>query len=292
MIDHEPFLRLIAGRQLGDLDAAEEAELDTHLAACTSCAAEARSIADAAAELAFAAAVRRPPPGMRPAVLAAIHAAATAETVSVPASTGAPAPASGIQPSYTPPAPVRAARSPQPSGGWFAWLHGPRLGLAGAGLLGILVVTSIGIGLRALDLQSQLDAQNRTVAAVQKRLDTEAAAMAVVLDPHHVMASLAAEPLAPAAVAEVVYRPGSHEAYLIADQLPATPAGKVYQLWYADAVGAHPLGTVAFDGAGTLVASFGVDLGGKTAVMVTLEQMGGSTGTPGPQVVFGSLPKA
>ncbi len=292
MNDHEPFLQLIAGRQLGDLDAVEAAELDDHLATCSTCASGARSIADAAAELAFAAAVRRPPKELRPAIMAAIHALATAEMASVPTQTAAAAHARDIVPSAPRREPAHAAGSGRPSGGRLAWLLGPRMGLAAACLAGVLVVTSIGIGLRALDLQSQLDARNRTVTAAQQRLDTEAAAIAVVLDPHHVAATLAAEPLAPSAVAQVVYRPGSHEAYLIANNLPATPAGMVYQLWYADAAGAHPLGTLAFDGTGTLVASFGVDLGGKTAAMVTLEHTGGSTGAPGPQVVFGSLTKA
>jgi len=68
--------------------------------------------------------------------------------------------------------------------------------------------------------------------------------MAVALDPSHLTASLHAEPVAPTARAIVVYRPGSDEAYLMATDLPATPAGSVYQLWIADAGGiaviAHP----------------------------------------------------
>lgn len=276
MNDHDRFLQLIAGRELGELDIAESAELDAHLAGCAACTAEARIMAEAAAAIAFAAPVRRPPEGMRSSILAAIHAEAAVETVTAPASSR--------------PAPAREALSARPSGGWLAWLRGRRLRLATVGLVGVLVVGSVGIGVRALDLQSQLDAQTRAVAAAQQRVALQGAAMAVILDPKHVAAGLTAEPVAPSAIAEVVYRPGTAQAYLIADGLPATTPGHVYQLWYADAAGVHPLSTSAFDGHGAFIASFGVDLGGKTAAMVTLETTGGSTGQPGPQVVFGELP--
>ena len=45
----------------------------------------------------------------------------------------------------------------------------------------------------------------------------------------------------------------------------------------------------AYDGRGPFVAPFGVDLADGAAAMVTLEPMGGATGEPGPQVVFGEL---
>ena len=51
----------------------------------------------------------------------------------------------------------------------------------------------------------------------------------------------------------------------------------------------HPLQTVSFDGSGTFVAPIGVDLADSTAVMLTLEESGGATDEPGPQVIFGEL---
>lgn len=104
-----------------------------------------------------------------------------------------------------------------------------------------------------------------------------------------ISAVLHAEALAPAAAATVVFRPGSADAYLVADDLPAVPAGHVYQLWVADASGAHALGTFSPDGSDPVVVPFGMDLSGKAAAMVTLEPTGGATGAPGPQVVFGEL---
>jgi hypothetical protein len=86
-----------------------------------------------------------------------------------------------------------------------------------------------------------------------------------------------------------MFRPGTTESYLLANDLPATPAGQVYQLWFADTAGVHALGTFHHDGEGPFVAPFGVDLGSSAAAMVTLEPEGGAVGEPGPQVVFGEF---
>ena len=69
----------------------------------------------------------------------------------------------------------------------------------------------------------------------------------------------------------------------------ATPAGSVYELWAADATGVHPGPTFTCAGTGPCLASFGMDLAGKTAAMITLEPAGGAESQPGPQLVFGQL---
>jgi anti-sigma-K factor RskA len=111
----------------------------------------------------------------------------------------------------------------------------------------------------------------------------------VAADPAHETCILRSEPLAAGASAICVYRPGSLESYLMASALPATPDGMVYQLWYADEAGVHALGTFAYDGHGAFVAPFTIDLASASAVMVTLEPVGGATNEPGPEVVFGEL---
>jgi len=151
-------------------------------------------------------------------------------------------------------------------------------GLAAA----VLAVVVFGLGTQTLRL-------NEGIAAARSRIAQQATAMAIVVDPAHRTASLSAEPAAPVATAVVVYRPGTHDAFVMADHVPPTPAGMVYQLWYADAGGVHPLGTFRYDGEGPFLAPFGVDLGASAAAMVTLEREGGATGEPGPQVVFGKL---
>ena len=105
----------------------------------------------------------------------------------------------------------------------------------------------------------------------------------------HVTVALHGDAIAPDAEAAVVFVPGDDASYVVARNLPATPAGHGYQLWYADEAGVHPLQTVAYDGSGTFLAPIGVDLADSSAVMITLEAEGGAQGEPGPQVVFGEL---
>ncbi len=271
MIEHDPFIHLVAGRELGGLDDAEAIELDRHLVGCAHCAAEARAFEGTMAALALLVPSRRPPESLQGSIMTAIQAVAPA----------------------TDPLPARP-RAVVDDGGplWRRWLLRSWPRPLTAGLAAALVIVSLGTWRGVVGLETELDQQRGSVAAAQGRLATQGAAMAVALDPKHVTAALAPEAIAPTAIAQVVYRPGTDQAYLIADRLPATPPGKVYELWYADVSGVHGLAMVAFDGTGALIVPFGVDLAGKAAAMVTLESAGGAQGTPGPQVVFGDLPRS
>ena len=270
MIDHSRYLPLVAGRQLGGLDDDEAIELDRHLVGCARCATDARVFSDTMADLALVVPARRPPKSLRESIMTAIRAME---------------PVSEARPSR----PAAAIGGPPGSRRGWVLRSWPRP--LAAGLAAALVIVSLGASWSVATLRSELDQQRGSAALAQGRLAMQRAAMAVALDPRHVAAKLAPEAIAPVADAVVVYRPGTDQAYLIAERLPATPAGKVYQLWYADAAGIHPLETVPFDGDGTLIVSFGVDLGDKAAAMVTLESVGGAQGVPGPQVVFGDLPR-
>ena len=184
----------------------------------------------------------------------------------------------------TAPASLDEARRRRASGPGFR-----RPSLALVGLAAAFAIAAAGFGARSIALQGDLDRAGTEVAALEARLAGSGAVMAAAMDPGHVTVALHAEPMAPAAAAMVTYVPGTSRAYLVADHLPATPAGHGYQLWYADAAGVHPLQTVPFDGDGAFVAPLGVDLSGAAAVMITLEDEGGATGEPGPQVIFGEI---
>ena len=158
-----------------------------------------------------------------------------------------------------------------------------------AAIAAVLVVSTLALGAWGLSTRTQLDRTAAEATRARDLADAEAGAMAVAMAVDHRAAALTPEALAPSARASVVYRPGLPEAYLVASGLPATPAGHVYQLWVADAAGVHGLATYHFDGNGPFIAPVGLDLAGRTAVMVTLEPEGGATGEPGPQVVFGTL---
>ena len=126
-------------------------------------------------------------------------------------------------------------------------------------------------------------------SSAQAQLEARDGAMAVLVSPDHETATLQPDALAPDAVAVAVFQPGTTESYVMVANLPATPAGHVYQLWYADTAGVHALGTFHHAGLAAFVAPFGVDLANSEAAMITLEPDGGAVGEPGPQVVFGTL---
>lgn len=254
MIDHERYIGLLAGRELGGLDRPEALELDRHLAGCSHCATEVRPFGDTLAALALAVPARDPGPWLHASIMSAVH-----------------------------------DTTPR-----FTWSHfsvsvRPWRQYLAAGIAAVLVIASVGLSRGVVGLQSTLAQQRSSLATAHDQLVLQGEALAVALDPGHRAAELVAQPAAPRVVAQVVYRPGTTASYLVADGLPANPDGTVYQLWDADAAGAHPLGTFAFDGSGTLIVPFGVDLGDKAATMVTLEPVGGSRGLPGPEVVFGEL---
>ena len=297
-MDHAAYRELAAGAVLDDLDPAERAGLDDHLGTCGGCRDEARALADVAGLMALAVPARQPPASLQGSVLAAV-AASGRRRAGIPAATlayaggtpiASPAGRLGSGPVSTS---IRAAaHADEPVD--LATLRRERtryrrLALAGLAVAATLVVAVGALGLTAAGLNDRLE---RTVAerdAAVSRLATTDGAMSVVLAPDHATATLASEPMAGQATIYVVYIPGTTEAWLMADRLPATPAGMVYQLWSADAAGVHGLATFTCDGVHACVAPFGVDLAMASAAMVTLEPIGGARGSPGPQVAVGEL---
>ncbi len=299
-MDHRAFRELAAGAALDDLDDAERASLDAHLASCSPCREEARGLVDTAGLLAYAVPTRRPPAALRGGVLAAITAL-DGRPVGIPAATLAYA-GSGPAAAASPAAAMRPTRiAPSaPAGTTTAEIvdletlrrersRFRRLSFAGLAAAAVLAIAVGGLGATAVDLGNQLarTTTERDVAVAQLARTDQA--MAVVLAPDHATAQLTTEPMAAEASVYVVYRPGTTEAWLMAGNLPEPPAGQVYQLWSADATGVHALATFTCDASDSCLAPFGIDLADATATMVTLEPAGGSQGEPGPQVAFGEL---
>jgi len=263
-MDHVTFRELAAGAALDDLDAAERISLRAHLGFCGPCRDDATALVDTAGLLALAAPRRLPPASLRGGVMAAIAAA-------------------GNRPVDIPTAVVdlEAIRRER--------TRYRRLSFAGLAAAAAFAIAVAGLGASAARLQGDLDAAAGARDAALAQLATSDAAMSVVLAPDHATALLTPDPMAAGATVYVVFRPGTTEAWLMAGQLPATPAGKVYQLWWADEAGVHALTTFTCDGSHACLAPFGVDLAAATATMITLEPVGGAQGEPGPQVAFGQL---
>jgi hypothetical protein len=309
-MDHGTYRELAAGAALDDLDPTEQASLDAHIAACARCRADARALLDTAGMLAYAVPRRTPPASLRGSVLAAI-AASENRPVGIPAaslayaggttagSIVAPAGAFPAGPSRSVPASPVAAAAPAAAGatGDVIELEAlrrertryRRLSIAGLAVAAALAVAVGALGTTAAGMSDELETATRERDAAVAQLATTDEAMAVALAPDHATAALTPDPLAGEATVFVVYRPGTTEAWLMAGNLPATPEGKVYQLWSADAAGVHALTTFTCADTQTCLAPFGVDLAGANATMVTLEPVGGAQGVPGPQVAFGEL---
>ncbi len=266
-MDHRTFQQLAAGDTLEDLGALERLMFAVHARVCLPCR-ELRSELDTlAGDLSLMAPARRPPAALQASIMAAIGAGAAAAPVSYAA-----AGAEGI-----------ASGSPGIVRRW------QLVSAFAAATAVVLAVVAVGLGLMTTQLEHQLAQSLAALDQANAHLEAQTAAVTVALDPAHVTAPLEVEPMAAGASAFVVYRPGTDDSYLMAMDLPPTPADHVYQLWFADASGVHALGTFPFDGEGTFVAPFGITLDGATATMITLERTGGARGTPGPQVLFGEL---
>lgn len=260
-MDHRTYHELAAADALDDITRLERLRLGVHVRRCGACAALRRDLRETTALMALAPAQLQPPDGLWAAVLRSIHdpdGAATPDTAEVVA---------------------LRRRTRQLRAG----------ALAASGLAAVLAVAVVGLGATTISLSDRLAAADAASASLVARLDAQEGVLAVALDPGHATASLDALPDAAGATASVVYAPGRNDAYLVARDLPPTPAGHVYQLWIADADGVHPLGTFTSAGGGVVVVPFGTDLAGKKAAMVTIEPDGGATGTPGPEVLFGTL---
>jgi hypothetical protein len=265
---------LAAGAALEDLDPAEVAAWAAHRSGCAECRNLEDDLSAVLEDLALVVPERIPPPDLLDAVRRSIRAGQ-------PGLVGVPGPA---RPIGTVPLSIDDAKARRATR---RWSSGPQLAVLG--IAAAFAITAVGLGARSFALQRDVDQASAVVTGLEARLAGQDAVMTAAMDPGHVAVALQVEALAPAADAMVMYVPGTSRAYLVADHLPATPSGHGYQLWYADAAGVHPLQTVAFDGTGAFVAPLGVDLSRAAAVMITLEDAGGATGDPGPQVVFGNL---
>jgi hypothetical protein len=269
---------LAAGAVLDDLTPDEAAAYEAHRMACGECRHLELELDLVLADLSLVVPERVPPPDL----LGGIRRAIAADPAGVAAATWVPAPLPVRDPALRP-----AAHAPAPT--VIPSRKSARAAMASLALAAGLGVVALGLGARSMSLQRDLDAAGATVATLEATLAGSGGAMTVAMDPAHVTVALHGDALAPAAEAAVVFIPGADASYLVARNLPATPSGHGYQLWYADAMGVHPLQTVSFDGRGTFVAPIGVDLADGVAVMLTLEADGGAQGEPGPQVVFGEL---
>jgi hypothetical protein len=296
-MDHAAFQELTAGWVVGDLSPDERPEAREHLSTCASCARLAGDLDDVMVDLCLSAAPRPAPSGLEQRILSALaaepatHGGAAASRASASvAAAAAPVPPVASGQGVLPFRPERASPGGRLGGALRAALSSsrfPQVALAASAAVLIAVM-----GAHSLDLRRQLSDAQAMVSASTSELRARNAAMLVVADPAHAYAWLTPSGDATSASALLVYVPGSEEAWLLADGLPASPLGMVYQFWYADHDGVHPGPAFRHDGAGVLLLPVEVELAGKEAAMLTLESADGVDDAPGADIVFGELPRA
>ena len=286
--DREQLRELASLHALGVLSAEERAELAKAMAGDAELAAEVRQLEDTAGALGGVVAQVDPPARLRARVLA---------VAGIEADDGgrhgrASAPGAAARRADAPVV-VAAASSALP--GWLA---------AAAAL-----VLASGLGLWALQLRTSLDAMNarveraeaevvriqRTLGEAQEQTRVLQAHNSVLFAPDTLRVDLAGQAVAPGATARAFMSRHSGVVFA-ADQLPALPADKVYQLWVirrtAAPVSAGLLAPDASRPRHAVLRDAGRSAAAPPAVAVTVEPAGGVPAPTGDKVLVGAVPVA
>lgn len=290
--DRDPLRELASLHALGVLSAEERAELAAAMAADAEFAAEVRQLEDTAGALGAVAVPVDPPARLRARVLAV----AGIEDPGADGPAGTPAmPAAGsrtVRPGEAS-APVRGGSSALP--GWLA---------AAAAL-----VLASGLGVWALQLRGTLEAMNarvdraeaevvriqRTLGEAQQQTTNLQAHNAVLFAPDTLRVDLAGEGPAPGSTARAFM--SRHRGLVVAaNELPALPADKVYQLWVVPGDQSAPIsaGLLTPDPSGHASLFFAMPANAPVvaAIAVTVEPAGGRPAPTGDKVLVGVVPVA
>ena len=268
MAGHDELREQVGLYVLGALTPAERVAFEAHLATCVDCAAEVRSLAPVAGALAQAVPQSEPSPGLRARVLASVGASsATAETA------------------------VRL--KPDTTNTFVPWLAAAAsLALAVAlGAYAAQLRTRVGdLEVRLREATLRADASDRQIADARRTAADAQSQVAVLAAPDPARIELAGpQPLASQASARAFWS-RSRGLVFTASNLPALPAGRIYQLWVLTAQPA-PLsaGLLGPDANGRANAVFDTppDIPRPTAMAVTIEPDGGVPAPTGDKYLVG-----
>jgi anti-sigma-K factor RskA len=265
-VDH-PLADQAEAYALGALTPAERAAFEAHLAVCPACAQEVRELTPVAAALGRLGVDATPDAAVRQRIMAAIGREATNGAV-----------------------PSRDTSSA--SGSRLAWLA-----------MAAAIVAAIGAALYANDLRGRIEmlearlhdailraeVSERRVVDLQRRANTSASMLAVVLAPDVARVELAGQPAAPTASARA-YWSRAHGLVIHAANLPPLPAGRTYQLWVLTAQPAPiSAGLLRPDASGAASAVFDTpqNIPTPTAMAVTIEPEGGVPSPTGDKYLVG-----
>jgi anti-sigma-K factor RskA len=199
---------------------------------------------------------------------------------------------------FAPPAPVPAVRRDAPGRtSWLAWAA--VLAAVAFGALFAWERARLGEARQeAADLRQERDTLAAEItearlqlAAVQEQLGREVAFRELVAHRESRQTLLAGLAPAPAAVARVVWNPGTREAVLLAAGLDPAPQGKVYEAWVIAGGAPVPAGTFQVDASGKAVLRLPAvdETRSVKTFAVTIEPAGGTPAPTGPMVLAGAV---
>src|SRR5262245_38437149 len=226
---------------LGALDTAERRAFESHLAGCSVCAAEVRSLLRVRDALALSAPERTPRPELRARVLSTV--------------TGKPDKRE---------APTRAKFS-----GWLAWAAAVIL-VAGLGGYARVLQNRVSTLEGRLDVaERRADAAEGATLEARRTADSAQTALAVLAAPDLTRVDLAAQTPAPGASARALWSRRRGMVFT-ASGLPLAPAGRVYQVWVVTGQAPVSAGLLTLDQSGAATVFFATppDIAPPVAVAV------------------------
>jgi len=268
--DCDNYRELLAAHALTALDAGEAASLEAHLENCADCRAELNAWEATTALLALDVEPVEPPARLRASILASAYAyREDREDRSVDKSVRAVATESKILPFERPPKPI--------------WASLGSIGAIAALLvLAVSLVVLLTLWRQNRALREELAHVTREMQQAETKLEHERSIVAMLTAPDSHMAKLSGTNMAPGAHATLAYDKNGR-AMLMAEGLPAAPAGMAYQLWFI--VGNKPMPGKVFktesSGAGTLADKVPAEALNAAVFAVTLEPESGATAPTG-----------
>jgi anti-sigma-K factor RskA len=251
---HEDYKEMLPERALSTLDAGDSLALNEHLLVCAECRRELETWEATASLLSLSATPMEPSATVRERILKQVREEHRTQTVDNAAARVVP---------FTP-------RSRAMS-----------YGLIAAGLVCTLLITWIAI-LSRQNRAAMVELQKVTeqIRAKEAELTREREIVAILTGPGSKLTPLVATTSVPGARARLAYDPKG-QALLIAEGLPAAPAGKGYQLWFI--VGNKPLPGKVFNtdasGNGTMRDQMPSSIDDKAIFAITMEDVAG-VGSP------------
>jgi anti-sigma-K factor RskA len=262
--DHDALRELVALHAIGALSPSERDAVDAHLATCAECAAELRAFAPVGMALAQALPQVDPPSSLRTAILDVARHDRHARL-------GRPA------------AKVPVAYAP--------WLAAAAMLVLAAGTTFYAMSLQRRIQSLESELQearSRIDEGERRVQVALRSAAAAEAPLGVLTAPDVRRIDLAGQPAAPSASARAFWS-RSRGLVITASNLPALPAGRIYQLWFVTAQAPVSAGLLTPDGRGGLTATLTTpsDVPNPVALAVTLEPEGGVPSPTGDKYLVG-----